>query len=112
MARMAGSWFVETVITTGSLPQPHPEELTYIPVLAAFQIRCVHSSGIICVNGRQADFRGLSKWGSRPPSPVGYKRGRDFVYRPPPGAEAVFMGRDPGYLPYSFGRKLSDQENT
>ena len=37
-------------------------------------------------------FRGLSEWGVGPPSPGGYKHGRKLVYRPPPGAGAVFPG--------------------
>ena len=57
-------------------------------------------------------FRGLCEWGVGPPSPGGYKHGRKLVYRPPPGAGQCFRGRDSGYFPNSFGRKLSVQENT
>lgn len=69
------------------------------PVPAAFQILCVHSLGIIDVSRLKADFRGLSERDAGPPSPVGYKHGRKSVYRPPPGAGALFTGERPRLFP-------------
>ena len=44
-------------------------------------------------------FRGLSECGAGPPSPGGYKHGRKLVYKPPPGAGAVFTGERPRLFP-------------
>lgn len=63
------------------------------------------------MSGHKAGFRGLGESGAGPRSLGGYKHG-GIVYRSPPGAGAVFMGRGTSYLPGGFGCKLSSCKDT